>query len=288
MASIPADEEEDVPLDRWPCQFLHVRDGASPEARQGSVVAEEPLEVVVNGRTVAVLMRTPGHEKELAVGYCLGEGLIRSFDDVVLVQHCGRLAFRPRAPDDPLDASRNRVSITLREGIPLGDPAGEVAPLIRSGCGRVQLEEVDLSLSPLRRDDPKVPRAVVERLSSEMPPRQRAYRESGGIHAAALFTREGELVVLLEDVGRHNAVDKVTGYCLLRGIPLGDKLLVSTGRASYDMVVKAVRLGIPIVASRSSPTSLAVQLAERLNCTLLGYLRRGQFRIYTHPWRIIL
>jgi FdhD protein len=288
MASVHADKEEGVPLDRWPCPFLRVRDGAGPETVQGSVVAEEPLEVVLNGRPVAVLMRTPGHEKELAVGYCLGEGLVRSFDDVVLVQHCGRLALRPDAPDDPLDASRNRVSITLREGAPVGNSAGEVTPLVRSGCGRVHLEEVDLGLAPLGREDLRVPRAVVEGLSAEMPPRQRTYRESGGIHAAALFTREGELVVLLEDVGRHNAVDKVTGYCLLRGIPLGDKILVSTGRASYDMVVKAVRLGIPIVASRSSPTSLAVQLAERLNCTLLGYLRRGQFRIYTHPWRIIL
>ncbi len=282
----PVPEEEGISLDRWPCQFLQVRDGGSPEPVQGSVVAEEPLEIVLNGRRVAVLMRTPGHEKELAVGYCLGEGLVCSFEDVALVQHCGRLALRPNAPDDPLDMSRNRVSITLREGGCVGNPGDEVAPLIRSGCGRVDLHEVDLGLSPLPRDDLRVPRAILEGLSAAMPSLQRTYRESGGIHAAALFTREGDLVVLMEDVGRHNAVDKVTGYCLLRGIPLGDKLLVSTGRASYDMVVKAVRLGIPIVASRSSPTSLAVQLADRLRCTLLGYLRRGQFRVYTHPWRI--
>lgn len=284
----PTHKAEGTPLDRWPCQFLSVRDEASPQMVQGTVVAEEPLEIVLNGCPVAVLMRTPGHEKELAVGYCLGEGLIRSFDDVALVQHCGRLALRPEAPDDPLDASRNRVTITLREGAPVGAPADDVTPLIRSGCGRVHLQEVALDLPSLPQEGPRVPRAVVGRLAAEMPPRQRSYRESGGIHAAALFTQEGELVVLLEDVGRHNAVDKVTGYCLLRGIPLEDKLLVSTGRASYDMVVKAVRLGISIVASRSSPTSLAVQLADLLRCTLVGYLRRGKFRIYTHPWRIVL
>ncbi|MBC7222939.1 MAG: formate dehydrogenase accessory sulfurtransferase FdhD [Anaerolineae bacterium] len=275
-------------LDRWPCRFLRVRDGADPQPMQGTVVAEEPLEIRIQGRTVAVLMRTPGHEKELAVGYALGEGLIRSFDDVALVQHCGRLVLDSETAQDPLDVSRNRVHITLREGATLGTPGSEVAPLIRSGCGAVRLDEVDLHVAPLQRDDLRVSRAVVAGLSAQMPPRQQAYRESGGIHAAAIFTPEGRLVVLLEDVGRHNAVDKVTGYCLLRGIPLGDKILVSTGRASSDMVVKAVRLGIPIVASRSSPTSLAVQWAERLHCTLLGYLRRGQFRIYAHPWRIAL
>lgn len=284
----PADTGPGSPADRWPCRFLRVQGDADPQPAQGVVVAEEPLEVLVHGRTVAVLMRTPGHEKELAVGYALGEGLIRSFDDVALVQHCGRLVLNPEASQDPLDVSRNRVYITLREGAALDTPGSEVVPLIRSGCGPVPLGEVDLDVAPLRRDELRVSRAVVAGLSAQMPPRQHTYRESGGIHAAAIFTPEGRLVVLLEDVGRHNAVDKVTGYCLLRRIPLEDKILVSTGRANYDMVVKAVRLGIPVVASRSSPTSLAVQLAEALNCTLLGYLRRGQFRIYAHPWRIAL
>jgi FdhD protein len=116
---------------------------------------------------------------------------------------------------------------------------------------------------------------------------QAAYRAVGGIHAAAVFDMRGRAIVVCEDIGRHNAVDKAVGYCLLRAIPLQDKMLVSTGRASYDMVAKGVRLGVPIMASISSPTSLAVELAEALNCTLLGYLRGKALNVYTHGWRIV-
>lgn len=278
--------QEGADLARWPCRFVRVRPDAPPEVVTGHVVGEEPLEIVLNGRTVAVLMRTPGHEKELAAGFCLGEGLIEDFRDVVLIQHCGQSTLSPDASDDPLDASRNQVRITLRAGAPVRQSRNEVARLIRSGCGRADVSEVLWDLPPLPRGEMRVPARVLGGLSGQMAAQQEVYRESGGIHAAAVFTAEGLLVTLQEDVGRHNAVDKATGYCLLRGIPLTDKVLVSTGRASYDMVVKAVRLGVPIVASRSSPTSLALQLAQHLNCTLIGYLRRERFQVYTHSWRI--
>jgi FdhD protein len=135
--------------------------------------------------------------------------------------------------------------------------------------------------------DVRVEFRTLSHLSGQITRQQAAYRAAGGIHAAAVFDAHGRTVVVCEDIGRHNAVDKAVGYCLLRRIPLQDKMVVSTGRASYDMVAKGVRLGIPILASISSPTSLAVELAEALNCTLLGYLRGKKLNIYTHRWRIV-
>jgi FdhD protein len=128
---------------------------------------------------------------------------------------------------------------------------------------------------------------TLRHLPGQITRRQTAYRTAGGVHAAAVFDAQGRAIVVCEDIGRHNALDKAAGYCLLRGISLRDKVMVSTGRASYDMVAKGVRLGVPIIASVSSPTSLAVELAESLNCTLLGYLRGNSLNIYTHRWRVV-
>jgi FdhD protein len=253
----------------------------------GGVVIEEPLEIRLNGQPVAVLMRTPGLEKELAVGFCLGEGLVSDLMDIALVRHCGRAVPDEVAEGDALDVSRNQVDVTLLPGAQGADRQDEVVQLIRSGCGRADAVTVAENLKQVQAGV----RVRVDSLPSllgRMTRRQEAYRVAGGIHAAALFDATGRTIVVCEDVGRHNAVDKVVGYCLLRGIPLQDKVLMSTGRASYDMVVKAVRMGIPIIASISSPTSLAVELAEALNCTLLGYLRGKKLNVYTHQWRIIV
>jgi FdhD protein len=252
----------------------------------GGVVIEEPLEIRLNGQPVAVLMRTPGLEKELAVGFCLGEGLVSDLMDIALVRHCGRAVPDEAAEGDALDVSRNRVDVTLLAGAQGADRQDEVAQLIRSGCGRADATTMAENLKQVRAGM----RVRVDSLPSllgRMTRQQEAYRVAGGIHAAALFDTTGRTIVVCEDVGRHNAVDKAVGYCLLRGIPLQDKMLMSTGRASYDMVVKAVRMGIPIIASISSPTSLAVELADSLNCTLLGYLRGKKLNVYTHQWRVI-
>lgn len=252
----------------------------------GGVVVEEPLEIRLNGQTVAVLMRTPGLEKELAVGFCLGEGLVSDLMDIALVRHCGRAVPDEVAEGDALDISRNQVDVTLLPSAPAASRQVEVAQLIRSGCGRADAATLAEDLEQVKAEI----RVRVDRLPTllgQMTRRQEAYRVAGGIHAAAMFDAFGRTTVVCEDVGRHNAVDKAVGYCLLRGIPLQDKVLMSTGRASYDMVVKAVRMGIPIVASISSPTSLAVELADALNCTLLGYLRGKRLNVYTHQWRIV-
>lgn len=268
----------------WRIQRL-TREG--PRAIEGGVVVEEPLEIRLAGQPVAVLMRTPGMEKELAAGFCLGEGLVSSPLDVALVRHCGHThpEAGPGAEDDPLDESRNRVDVILMPGMPRPPAPADAGQLIRSGCGRAQTNALVKDLEPVN-GRVQIESEIIPRFLGQITRRQAAYRAAGGIHAAAIFDSAGRLATVCEDIGRHNAVDKATGYCLLRGIPLRDKVLISTGRASYDMVAKGVRLGVPIIASISSPTSLAVELAEELNCTLLGYVRGKTLNIYTHGWRI--
>jgi FdhD protein len=268
-----------------PWRITEIR-GESVKQIPASVVVEEPLEIRINEQPVAVLMRTPGAEKELAVGFCLSEGLIASLSDIALVHHCGRSL--PSTMEDSeagLEESRNMVRITLVSPEASSDPRLDVVRLVRSGCGRTDAEELASQLVPLD-NDLRVQRKILPKLSSTIKQEQEAYHEAGGIHAAGIFTSHGELVTIREDIGRHNAVDKVLGHCLMQGIPLKDKILVCTGRASYEMVTKAVRLGLPVAASISSPTSLAVELAEHLHCTLIGYLRGQRMRIYTHPWRL--
>jgi FdhD protein len=252
----------------------------------GGVVMEEPLEIRLDGQPVAVLMRTPGLEKELAAGFCLGEGLVANPADIALVRHCGRAVPDALVEADPLDESRNRVDVVRMPGAARPASQPEVVRLIRSGCGRTDVGALAEAL-PVLPPGIQIPFEKLPPLLGQITRQQAAYREAGGIHAAAVFDTSGRAMVVCEDVGRHNAVDKATGYCLLRGIPLDDKLLASTGRASYDMVAKGVRLGVPILISISSPTSLAVELAEALNCTLVGYLRGKALNVYTHGWRIL-
>jgi FdhD protein len=268
-----------------PWRITEVR-GESTKQTLAYVVIEEPLEIRINEQPIAVLMRTPGAEKELAVGFCLSEGLIADLADIALVHHCGRTL--PTMTEDneaDLEESRNMVRITLTSPAASCDPRLDVVRLIRSGCGRTDAEELASQLTPLD-NDLRVQRKILLKLTSTIKKEQEAYREAGGLHAASVFSNHGELVTIREDIGRHNAVDKALGHCLMQGITLRDKILVSTGRASYEMVTKAVRLGLPVAASLSSPTSLAVELAEHLHCTLVGYLRGQRMRVYTHAWRL--
>jgi FdhD protein len=276
--------EENLP-GVMPWQIWRLAEDESQSIESG-VIIEEPLEIRLNGQPVAVLMRTPGMEKELAAGFCLGEGLVADLMDIALIRHCGRALPDELVEGDPMDESRNRVDVTLLPGIATPRDRVEVVQLIRSGCGRTDVSELARNLSPVG-TDLKVRFETLSHLLGQITRQQAAYRAAGGIHAAALFDLDGRAAVVCEDIGRHNAVDKAVGYCLLRGIPLKNKILVSTGRASYDMVAKAVRLGVPIIASISSPTSLAAELAETLNCTLLGYLRGKNLNVYCHGWRIV-
>jgi len=267
-------------------QVWRIADGESL-GQEIAMVLEEPLALHINGKQVAVLMRLPGMEKELAAGFCLSEGLVSRFADVLTIHHCGQGLPSPlEDPSDGAPESRHRVDLwvrpeALREGARL-----EVVRLIRAGCGAVGVDDAALSL-PIVQSGLQVSSKVLLGLDKAMRAGQRLHQEVGGVHAAALFEASGELVALAEDIGRHNAVDKVVGYCLLRDIPLANKLLLSSGRLSYEMAAKAIRLGIPILASVSAPTALAVQLAERFGLTLIGYLRGRKMTVYAHPERIV-
>ena len=278
-------QPESGPVGIMPWPIRRLSEGKD-HTLDGGVVVEEPLEIRVNGQPVAVLMRTPGLEKELATGFCLGEGLVADLMDIALVRHCGRAGPSEVAEGDALDISRNRVDLTLTPGVPAVSQPGDAVRLIRSGCGRTEVGALAEDLMPIDAQL-TISMETLRHLPGQITRRQTAYRAAGGVHAAAVFDAQGRAIVVCEDIGRHNALDKAAGYCLLRGISLRDKVMVSTGRASYDMVAKGVRLGVPIIASISSPTSLAVELAELLNCTLLGYLRGNSLNVYTHRWRVV-
>lgn len=267
-----------------PWRIVRVHEGERASV-DDLVVLEEPLEVVLNGQPIAVLMRMPGQEKELAAGFCLSEGYVRDARDILLIHHCGRGHPAPAADEEEAFDSRNRVTVRVAaEGMlrPSGD---EVVRLIRSGCGAAEATALSEAL-PVIGGKLTLEPSILLGLDRAMREGQVTHREVGGTHAAALFTGDGKAVTIAEDIGRHNAVDKAIGYCLLRGIDLADKILVTSGRASYEMAAKALRVGIPLVASVSAPTALAVQLAEDGGLTLIGYLRGRRMNVYTHPERV--
>jgi FdhD protein len=266
----------------WPIQRIRENGHERVDDR---VVMEEPLQIVINGQSVAVLMRLPGQEKELAAGFCLSEGYVHDIDDVMLIHRCGQGLPAPDSADGNAGGSRNRVELQVTpEGFHPPDRP-DVVRLIRSGCGAAEVSTISEAL-PVVTHDLRVPSSVLLKLGRAMRDLQTVHPQVGGTHAAALFESGGQAVTVAEDIGRHNAVDKVLGHCLLRGIPLSDKILVTSGRASYEMALKAVRVGVPIVSTISAPTSLSVLLAEDRGLTLIGYLRGGRMNVYTHAWRV--
>jgi FdhD protein len=281
-ASVTEKEIEGTPSLLWPTQVVRT---AGPEDHASAIVLEEPLSVEVNGQRVAVLMRLPGNEKELGVGFCVSEGILVDFESVLTIHHCGRSLPDPIGSSEDQAESRNRVQIRARPGAIHFDAQSNVIRLIRTGCGAVDVAEMADDLPHLNSNF-RVPAERLLSLNAAMREAQDLYKVSGGVHAAALFDADGRLITLQEDIGRHNAIDKAIGYCLLRGISLQDRILVATGRASHDMITKSVRLGIPVIVSISAVTALAVQIAEDRNATLIGYLRGGRMSVYTHPWRI--
>ena len=245
------------------------------------VAVEEPLEIRIAGDTFAVTMRTPGHDEELVLGLLLAEGIVRSVDEVGGIAHCGKPG-----------ALGNVIDVTSAPGVVIEwDPEGAVrrATLTTSACGVCGRQSVDDLLARVRPvdDDTRFSAAWVERLTRELAPRQANFAASGGVHAAALWGPAGESVIVREDVGRHNAVDKVVGRCALdRGLPARGRALVVSGRASFELVQKAVVAQIPLLVSVSAPSSLAVAAARAARLTLVGFARGERFNVYAGEERI--
>lgn len=273
---------ENWPVTPW--RVWRIADGVTtPEEIR--MVLEEPLALHINGRQVAVLMRLPGMEKELAAGFMISEGLVTSFDEVQTIRHCGQGLPEPGEEGAEGVESRNRVDAIVRPEALRPEARLEVVRLIRAGCGAVDVDRAEIPLPPVRSAARVTPQALLA-MSAVMRAGQQLHEGVGGVHAAALCDVDGRAIIVCEDVGRHNAVDKAVGHCLLRGIPLDRTMLLCSGRLSYEMVTKVIRVGIPVLASVSTPTALAVRLAERFNLTVVGYLRGSRMSIYTHPERI--
>jgi FdhD protein len=257
--------------------------GRRVERTRDMAAVEEPLEIRLNGAPFAVIMRTPGADRELAAGFLFSERIISGTEDVGLIRHC---------VDPNGDAAPNVVNVVLD-----GDAAGRIDALLAARraltatsacgvCGRRTIDDLTTAVERIRASWQVSPR-LIDALPAALRATQNAFAETGGLHAAGVFDREGRLLGSAEDVGRHNAVDKVIGsQLLMERMPLDDRLLFVSGRAGYEIVQKALIARVPIVASVSAPSSLAIDLARDAGVTLLGFVRDGTFNIYTGAERI--
>jgi FdhD protein len=261
---------------------LRVGDGR-PEPTSDRVAREEPLEIQVGGAPIAVVMRTPGDDEELVLGFLLTERIVAASSDVVSVRHCSL------APDP--EAADNVVRATLAPGVSVDLEAlrrNLYASASCGVCGKASIESV-METAPALEDDTSFPRDFFTALPGRLREGQAVFEETGGLHAAALFSADGRCLVVREDVGRHNAVDKVVGWAARSGrLPLSGHVLMVSGRVSFEITQKALAARIPLVAAVSAPTSLAVELAGASGMTVVGFLRGGAFSVYGNTERIAL
>ena len=252
--------------------------------RPDALAAEEPLELRVGGRSLAVTMRTPGHDVELAHGFLLTEGVIGSMDDVATARYCDSL-------DDDGRNTYNVLDVALAEGVAPPDDSVERRFYTTSSCGvcgKASLDAVRTKTRFSPAEDPaRVEAEVLFGLPDALRAAQKVFDSTGGLHAAGLFTAGGTLLAVREDVGRHNAVDKVLGHQLLAGgVPARGTVLMVSGRASFELMQKAVMAGVPVLAAVSAPSSLAVEMADEAGVTLVGFLRGRSMNIYTGSGRV--
>ncbi len=252
--------------------------------RPDTLAGEEPLELRVGGRALAVTMRTPGHDLELAHGFLLTEAVITTRTDVATARYCSSTDAAGRNTYNVLD-------LTLSPGVPAPTPGIERTFYTTSSCGicgKASLDAVRMSTRfPPAADPLRISATTLTALPAALRAGQRVFDSTGGLHAAALFTHTGDLLVTREDIGRHNAVDKTLGWALLNDrVPLTGCTLLVSGRASFELTQKAVMAGIPLLAAVSAPSALAVNLAEEAGLTLVGFLRGTSMNVYTGAERI--
>jgi FdhD protein len=245
--------------------------------------AEEPLEVRLHGKSFAVIMRTPGADRELAAGFLFAERVLTSADELGTIEYC---------TDPEAEHPENIVNVTLVDGSTpkvermLAERRRVTTNASCGLCGRLSIESLRTEGPPLDAAW-SMGRAVVSGLPDRLRAVQRTFDATGGLHAAGLFTADGRLEDLAEDVGRHNAVDKVIGRMLMQeSLPLSDRVLFVSGRTSFEIVQKAFLAGIPVLVSVSAPSTLAIDLAVETGMTLVGFVRGDSFNVYAHPQRI--
>jgi FdhD protein len=255
--------------------------------RPDVLATEEPMEIrlIAGGQrqTVAVTMRTPGADFELAAGFLYGEGIVSSPEEIKKISYCVD-------PDVDAEQQYNIVNVELR-----GGREYDLRPLERhfyttsacGVCGKASLEQLELRGCPVIPPGPEMAAEKIYALPEKLREAQGLFEATGGLHAAALFDAEGELVALREDVGRHNATDKLLGWAFLEGrLPLRDHAVMVSGRSSFEILQKCLTAGVPIVCAISAPSSLAVDVARRFNITLVGFLRGNRFNVYSAPERV--
>ena len=257
------------PVTRW--------ESGSIDERRDELADEEPLEIRVRGRAISITMRTPGNDDELAAGFLLSEAIVSHRADILRIEPCAKNEFGNTidvllAPEVPVDFARltRHVFASSSCGI----------------CGKATTDSIMQEVSPI-----ESPVSIDAKLIAQMPAimheQQQTFHRTGGLHAAALFDANGKLIVLREDVGRHNAVDKVIGHALMNAlVPLEQHVLLVSGRSSFEIMQKSLVARIPIVAAVSAPSSLAAKFADRSGQTLIGFLREGRMNIYTNRFRV--
>ena len=265
-----------------------VEDGRM-RVRPDTLATEEPMEIRLlmgdTKQTVAVTMRTPGADFELAAGFLYGEGIIKSPEDIAKISYC---------VDRDIDAAQqyNIVNVELR-----GGHEYDLRPLERhfyttsacGVCGKASLEQLELRGCPVIAPGPEVSAETIYSLPEKLREAQGLFDATGGLHAAALFDPEGNLLALREDVGRHNATDKLVGWALLEGrLPLSDHIVMVSGRSSFEILQKCLTAGVPVVCAISAPSSLAVDVAREFGMTLVGFLRGNRFNVYAGQERVAL
>ncbi len=266
-------------------EVVRVRGGArSVDADR--TATEEPLEVRLHGASFAVIMRTPGADRELTAGFLLAERVIATPDDLGTIEYC-------TDPEQRTGRAENVVNVTLTGSArsALDRVLGERRQVTTNSscglCGRRTIESLAAGVAPLS-GSWRFPGGALATCADRLRDAQRVFDATGGLHAAGLFSENGTLEQVAEDVGRHNAVDKVIGRMVIaEELPLSERLLFVSGRSSFEIVQKALFAGIPIVASVSAPSSLAVETADAFGMTLVGFVRGDAYNIYTHPHRIL-
>ena len=248
--------------------------GDSRVEDQDLVAVEEPLQIRIGRRNISVTMRTPGQDAELAAGFLFSEGILRP----------GQIA--------KIACIQNTATVTLAPGVELDDSALQRNFYMTSSCGvcgKASVESIEAAgCRILPRDSQQFEASIIRMLPDKLRESQQVFDRTGGLHACGLFSPSGELILVREDVGRHNAVDKLVGRAFLDDkLPLANNILLVSGRTSFELAQKAVMAGIPVLAAVGAPSSLAVKTAHRFGMTLIGFLRGERFNVYTAPWRLV-